>query len=205
MALKGEHRFPRVGESILAWCGSMAKPSLYRRVLGDQFGLLAPALQSFHDSVETRQASGTFDVTRGAGRWRSWLATLLRLPPAGTNVPVTLEVVVDGDREQWVRRFDAHLMQTWQWQSGELLIEAGGPLRLGFELVPEQDRLRYRLRRAWFCLVPLPGFLAPRIEAIEVGREDGWEVTVRFILPVVGLLIQYQGAVRGPVSADLTA
>ena len=182
----------------------MVEPSLYRRILGDQLDQLAPALRRFHDSSVTRQASGTFEVIRGAGRWRGWLATLLRLPPAGLEVPVTLEVAVTGNQERWVRCFDSHLMPTWQWQSGELLIEAGGPLRLGFELLPEQDGLRYRLRRTWFCLVPLPSFLAPRVEAIELGRDDGWDVTVQFTLPLIGLLIQYQGSLHLPASAALT-
>lgn len=176
--------------------GETTTPSLYRRILGDKLDVLPQPLRKFHESPGGARAQGTFHVTRGPGRLRGWLAALLGFPPTAPNVPLELQVAVEGDRERWIRRFDKHPLETLQWQSRNLLIESGGPMRFGFELIADKSSLRYRLVRAWFCLVPLPRWLSPRLEGIESHREGGWNVEVKFALPVVGMLIRYEGFVR---------
>ena len=173
----------------------MAATSLYRRILGDKLDLLPQPMRNFHDSPVGGRAHGQFRVLRGYGRFRGWLASLLGFPPTASNVLLKLEVLVEDERERWIRHFGHHHMETMQWQSRNLLIEAGGPMRFGFELIVDETGLRYRLVRAWCCWVPLPRLLSPRLEAIEIHREGGWDVEVRFSLPVVGLLIRYEGFV----------
>jgi hypothetical protein len=173
----------------------MADESLYRRVLGDQFDQLPGSLYRFHDLKDGGVGQGTFNITRGTGWFRGFLASAMGLPPAGTDVPLQLTVTVDRGRETWDRRFGDHTMKTLQWHNGKLLIEAGGPLRLGFELIADDTFIQFKLIKAWFCLVPIPRFLAPVLKATETACEGGWDVEVEFSLPMLGRLIRYQGRV----------
>jgi hypothetical protein len=137
------------------------EPSLYRQVLGDAYGLLPAALQHFHEQPWGGRRSGDFEVRRGNGRLRNWLASLLGLPRAASSVPVTLQVVVEGDRERWIRTFGALRMETMQLNQNGLLVEAAGPMRFGFHLAADSTGLEYRTCRAWFWLFRLPRMLIP--------------------------------------------
>ena len=173
----------------------MANESLYRRILGDQLDNLPSAMRRFHDAKNGITARGKFKVTRGLGWFRNFLTSMMRLPPSGSDVPMELSVTPVGGREHWVRRFGNHSMKTKQWQARTLLIEAGGPMRFAFELLANETSVQFKLIRAWFCLIPLPRFLAPRLEAIETACEGGWDVVVQFSLPLLGMLIRYEGRV----------
>src|SRR5262245_27743173 len=79
--------------------------SLYQRLLGEQFEMLPAALQEFHGRTDGGRGQGEFQVRRGRGRIRNWLASLLGLPAAAASVPVRLEVIVERRRERWIRHF----------------------------------------------------------------------------------------------------
>jgi Domain of unknown function (DUF4166) len=166
---------------------------LYRRLLGDAFDRLPPVWRRFHDSPTGGSGSGTFRVTRGKGRLANLLANLGGLPRAGDAVPVRLRVVVEGERERWVREFPACRMETVQWARDGLLVEAVGPVRLGLRVQPEGEVLRFDVVRAWVLGVPVPRWLAPRASAVTVARDDAWEVDVSLAAPLLGLLVRYQG------------
>ena len=104
----------------------MATPSLYRRVLGASFDQLPEVLRRFHDGAKGGSARGAFRVVRGDGIFRNSVAGLLRMPRAGEDVPIRLEVVVKGDREQWLRHFPGRCTRTVQWADGNLLMERFG-------------------------------------------------------------------------------
>ena len=173
----------------------MESGSLYRRILGDRLDALPSALRRFHDAVNGGTAKGKFKVTRGPGRFRNLLASMISLPASGSDVPLELIVKADGAREHWIRRFGNHPMRTRQWKAGPLLIEAGGPMRFGFQLIANERGIQFKLIRAWFCLVRLPRFVFPRVEATETACEGGWDVMVQFSLPGAGMLIRYEGRV----------
>ena len=173
----------------------MASESLYRRILGDQLDNLPSPMRHFHGAANGSAAQGIFNIMRGPGWFRNFLASMMSLPPSGSDVPMDLSVTPDGPREHWVRRFGNHSMKTQQWKARTLLIEAGGPMRFAFELVANETSVQFKLVRAWFCLIPLPRFIAPRLEAIETACEGGWDVVVQFSLPLLGMLIRYEGRV----------
>jgi hypothetical protein len=173
----------------------VASESLYRRILGDQLDKLPSPMRHFHDAANGSTAKGIFNITRGPGWFRNFLASMMSLPPSGSDVPLELSVTPVGPREHWVRRFGNHSLKTQQWKAGTLLIEAGGPMRLGFELVTNETSIQFKLIRAWFCLIPLPRFLALRLQATETACEGGWDVVVQFSLPLLGTLIRYEGRV----------
>jgi hypothetical protein len=173
-----------------------ASPSLYRRLFGERFDALPPALRDLHDVPAERRFTARFRITRGRGWLKALVCRSQGLPRAGEEVPLTLVLRPDGAGERWERRFPDVTMTSRQWQAGELLVESFGLLRLGFELVREGDTLHLVLRRAWLLGLRWPLFLAPRIDAVEAAEPDGCAVRVRIALPLLGLLIQYEGKVR---------
>jgi hypothetical protein len=171
----------------------MAALSLYRRILGTRFAALPEVLRKFHDEPGGGRARGTFRIERGAGRIGNAVASLLGMPEAGTDVPIRLQVIVEGDRERWVRFFGAHRLETVQWMRGSLLMEAFGPVTFSSELVIDGSRLRYEFRRTWFAGIPLPRELSPSVDGSVNARDDGWRVSVRIFAPFLGELVHYEG------------
>jgi Domain of unknown function (DUF4166) len=174
----------------------MASESLYRRVLGASFDELPALLKRFHDDAEGGRASGTVRVDRGAGLVRNAVASLLAMPRAGTDVPVRLRVVVEGDREQWVRHFGEQRVSSRQWAQGELLLERRGPVSFSSALVVRGSRLLYDFRRAWFAGIPLPAALSPYVDGYVDAGENGWRVVVHIFAPFLGEIVHYEGWVE---------
>src|SRR5262249_51241796 len=138
-----------------------ARPSFYRRLLGERFDALPATLREFHDITTERRFVAHFRITRGRGRLKALLCRLQGLPRAGDRIPLTLVLRPDGNGERWERRFPDVALASRQWQVGELLVESFGLLRLGFELVREGDALRLIVKRAWLLGLRWPLFLAP--------------------------------------------
>jgi hypothetical protein len=168
-------------------------PTLYRRLLGDAFDTLPPVLRRFHAQEAGGSARLVFEVSHGNGGLSRAAAKIGRLPRPGAKVRGSLRVVVEGERERWIREVGGRRVETLQWRADGRLIEATGLLRLGFEVNGDADGLRFRSVRGWLGGLPLPPPLLPKVTASIVGREASWWVTVRVELPVLGLLMQYEG------------
>jgi Domain of unknown function (DUF4166) len=181
--------------SLLDRC-VMAARSLYRRILGARFDALPEVLRRFHDTPGGGRARGTLQVERAAGPLRNALASLLRLPEAGTDVSIRLEVEVEGDRERWVRHLQGRRLETVQWAQGDLLIESYGPTAFSSALVVEGSCLRYEFRRAWVIGILLPRRLAPLVDGRADAGDGGWRVAVRVAAPILGELVHYEGWVE---------
>lgn len=174
----------------------MPPQSLYRRILGARFEALPDVLRRFHDTPGGGRAHGTLQVERPEGRFRNALASLLGLPEAGRDVPVRLEVEVEGDRERWVRHLQGRRLETVQWARGGLLMERYGPTAFASALVIEGSCLRYEFRRAWVTGVRLPRRLSPRVDGRVDAGDGGWRVAVRIGAPCLGELVHYEGWVE---------
>jgi Domain of unknown function (DUF4166) len=174
----------------------VAVQSLYRRLLGDQLDTLPEVLRRFHDAPEGGRARATFQVERGAGRFRNAVASLLGMPRAGRDVPVRLEVRVDGDRERWVRHFPGRTVVTTQWAEGGLLIEAFGLTSFSSAVVVDRSSLCYEFRRAWFAGVALPAWLSPYVDGRVQAGDGGWNVVVHVFAPFLGEIVHYEGWVE---------
>ena len=169
--------------------------SLYRRVMGEAFDALPPVLRRFHGLEAGGRAGGLLRVTRGDGRLRNLVAGAVGLPEAGEQVPLELHVLVEGDRERWVRAFGARRMVSVQWARGDMLMEGVGGVRFGFEVVIEPGGARFVCRRNWLLGLPLPSWLTTRIEAEVRGGDEGWWLRVTVTAPLVGRLVEYEGEV----------
>ncbi len=171
----------------------MATLSLYRRVLGAGFEQLPEVLRRFHDGPRGGSARGTFRVVRGDGMVRKIVAGLLRMPRAGENVPIWLEIKVSGDREQWLRHFPGRCTRTVQWADGNLLMERFGLTSFSSALVVRGSRVHYEFRQAWFAGIPLPLWLSPYVDGYVDAAENGWRVAVHIFAPFLGEIVHYEG------------
>jgi hypothetical protein len=141
-------------------------------------------------------------VSRGTGRLARWLASLLGLPAAGEAVPVTLTVTASADGEEWRRTFAGVPLVTRQSARPDgLLAERVGLAELRFRLEVRDGGLVYHpagaaLRLGWLRM-PLPNWLAPTVVAREApaGASGRAEVSIRMSVPLLGLLICYEGAI----------
>lgn len=170
--------------------------SLYRRALGKAFDDLPPVLRAFHDHPTGGIAQGSFRVTRPPGHLRAIIATLMRLPRPGEDIPVRLRVRTEGNSERWLRDFGSQCLETRQWISQDLLIEAAGPLRFAHRVRADSAGMDFQFVRCRLFGLPLPNRLSPHINAVVRACESGWWVQVRIEVPLLGLLTQYEGEIK---------
>jgi hypothetical protein len=155
---------------------------LYPQLLQGDFENLPRALRDFHSAPGGGTASGTVDVRRESG----CLAGLIGFPPSGNGIPLRLQVIADGNREVWIRRFGEKVLQSFQRREGDLLLETVGPVRVFFRIFADHTGMRFQSQRARLWMFPLP----LRIEAQAWGTDRAWEFQV-----TVAWVGSYRGAV----------
>ncbi|HZJ15664.1 MAG TPA: DUF4166 domain-containing protein [Chthoniobacteraceae bacterium] len=167
---------------------------------GEICAQLAEPLQRAHcTDVEFR---GAFRVEHGRGWLARLLARLSRLPSAGANIETHLLITADGPHTHWRRSFAGRTFCTTQWFDGSsCVVERWGPIQLRFRLIVREDELRYEQAGAALHVgplrMPLPRWLAPRVEASEWPLEcKRVGVRVSVTLPLVGRLLAYEGEVQ---------
>lgn len=167
--------------------------SLYRRIMGTGFDELPEALRRFHDAPDGVRATGSFRVERGSGWLRNAFATIMGFPAAGVDVPVRLNVVLEGDRERWIRELGGRRLVSTQWARGNLLMERVGPASFSCSVMFDGSRLHYQFLRAWWLGIPLPRRLSPFVESYVEPGDRGWWVLVRIFAPFLGKIVSYEG------------
>ena len=175
---------------------------LYPQLLGDSWVGLAEGVRGLHCTGSAVHGVGFMRVTRGRNRLARWLASLLRLPAAGEAVPVTLVVTPSAAGEEWRRTFAGKPLVTRQWLGPDgILVERAGLAEIRFRLEVRDGGLVFHqtgttLRLGWLRF-PLPRWLAPTVAARETpaGPSGGTAVSVRMTLPILGLLISYEGLI----------
>jgi Domain of unknown function (DUF4166)/Saccharopine dehydrogenase NADP binding domain len=177
--------------------GAFDQAPLYRRVLGEAWDLLPPALRAMHAVTDTLTADGTAIVDRGQGLMARLVARLMGFPPAGRDVPVTVTFRVADGREHWGRTFGRYAFSSLQEQGRgrfeRQLCERFGPFRFGLALAVEEDRLRLVLRGWSLAWLPLPVSIAPRIDAYERADAGRFHFHVEISHPWLGLIVRYNG------------
>lgn len=176
-----------------------APPALYRRVLGpDQ--VLHPAVAALHLEPGCTCSRGLVTVSRGTTATARLLGWLLRLPAAGTGVPVLLEISRHGENESWRRRFGQDVLVSSRQYAGidGRLRERYGPVELDLELRASHGALCVTGQSAALCLGrwrwPMPALFAPHVEAsVRPAGGSAVSVHVGIDLHLTGLLLSYQG------------
>jgi Domain of unknown function (DUF4166) len=170
---------------------------LYRRVLGEAWDSLPAPLQTMHDVQSERTADGIAVVERGSGLLARLVGFIIGLPPAGTDIPITVSFRARHGREYWQRNFAGSVFSSVQAQGRgrfeRLLCERFGPLNFVMALVCERGRIRLVVRRWGVCGIPLPRALAPRGESYEFVEAGRFHFHVEIATPITGLIVRYRG------------
>ena len=171
--------------------------ALYSRLLGGEWVNLDERVRWAHSAGVEK--CGTFRVTHGTGWPARWATRSSRLPQETSAAETCLRIIADDSGERWERSFNGETFTTQQWAAGGMLVERFGAWELRFALRVEQGALVYEPRGARFCFgllrLPMPLACAPFVEAREWAGEDKARVrvAVKVTLPIVGLLIAYDG------------
>jgi hypothetical protein len=166
---------------------------LYRRLLGERFERLPAQVQELHDVVDTSVWTGRADVERGHSPLSRAVATLLRLPPAGRDLPLEVIFMPDGGTELWTRRFGDAVFRSVQYARAGLLRERVGPSTFIFALETSADGLGLKLEGMRLLGVPLPRFAWPSVYTFESERQGRYHFEVEAALPLIGRLVRYAG------------
>ena len=176
----------------------MTKPlGLFPRVLGRDWDALPDVVKRGHELEPEFHGRGTFTIVHG----ESWLlrvaARVMGMPPAGDAIATRLDVVSDDDELVWRRDFGGSRMDSRMYETdGRRIAERRGLVELCMRVTVEERAIVYRSDGARLRLgrvrVPLPSWLAPRIE----GRvwEDGAAMRTRIRIDSwMGPLVTYEG------------
>ncbi|WP_395020359.1 DUF4166 domain-containing protein [Dongia sp.] len=174
-------------------------PSPFRRWLGAAVDILPQAIRELHDDPLERSVSGTVTVTRGTHPIAALMGRVLGFPPDAENLPLTVAFEPRGDGEIWRRifptsTFRSHL-KPWPGRAGAMR-ECVGPLAYGFRLDTDAQGLRMVFERWWFCGMPLPRALGPRVAAAQWQEGEDYCFSVDVSGVGLGRVIAYRGRLR---------
>ena len=179
--------------------------SLYEMLLGELWSNVASAVQRAHPRELPIERIGSFDITHGCGFLARFLGRFSKLPAAGRAVPTRLSVERKGGGEIWRRKFATFPLESKQHvPRAGILVERFGTIEFRFKVQAMDGGIVFRQTRAAICVgrcrLPLPAWLGPRVDAQEMPGETENQTRVRVTvrLPIVGLLIDYQGRIEQP-------
>jgi NAD(P)-dependent dehydrogenase (short-subunit alcohol dehydrogenase family) len=191
--IAAEFRPFRIRTSLTA----LVQEPLFRRVLGQGIDQLPPALRDAHDVRHSLVLRGRAHVKGPANPIARLVAHAFRLPRAGADVPVEVEIRagVDGS-EVWQRNFRGRVLRSKLVpgrRRGEVT-ERFGPMVATLSLEIDGAAIVYRVVGARLLGIRVPQLLAPVSEARERVDADGrFTFDVPIHMPLAGRLVHYRG------------
>ena len=122
----------------------MTQP-LFRRLLGAAIDDLPPVLREAHDSRIDQRWRGVAQVEAHPNPLARLLCRMMRLPPAGTAIPVTVWFERRGTAEHWHRDFAGRRYGSTLVERDGLMIERMGMATNIFRVSVEDGALRLDL------------------------------------------------------------
>ena len=172
---------------------SASSPSIYRQVLREEFGRLAPELQLLHDVRGYARLRGECRIEAGEGLAARILRWLLGLPLPAENAALDFELTATAEHETWIRHFPGRAMRsTLQAVDGRLL-ERIGPVGCWFSLELEGGTLAMKLSRMTVLGLPWPRAWTPAVWGNEHGSGGRLYFDAGVRVPGVGLVTAYRG------------
>ena len=175
-----------------------APAPLFRRLLGDAYDALPPAIRQAHEVHGVLVLEGKADAASPDNFLGALIAQLFRLPRSGSNMPVRVEMRSEDDgSETWTRIYPGVTMRSnlrnadpGTHQVDEVL----GPLTIRLQWKPTERGLQLETLGARLFGCPLPDFLRPRSHASEtVGADGQFHFDVPIALPLIGTIVHYTG------------
>jgi len=168
---------------------------LYQRLFGNIWGALPAPLQKIHTC---KKAEGVANVDTGKNLLSRLIQNLFGFPKAGRDVPIQVEFQKKGLGEIWQRSFAGKSFSSFQSEgrvpSQRLLSERFLMFDFDFALVFESDRLSLVVRHWRVFGIPLPLGLSPIKNTFEYVEDERFCFHVEVSLPLVGLIVRYQGS-----------
>ncbi|MFY8107141.1 MAG: DUF4166 domain-containing protein [Elstera sp.] len=160
---------------------------------------LPSPLQAFHADTGPRLWEGRASVVTGASPVARLIARVLKLPAAGEDIPVTVDVediTPPGgpSAQRWGRTFAGRRFHSiLDVSPSGTLCERFGGLRFHLGLAPSVEALALTVTGWDFYGLPLPISLAPRADAYEsVDARGRFYADIRLTLPGISLLVHYR-------------
>lgn len=181
---------------------------LFRSVMGAAFDRLPAPIRRLHDRRRGDcRAAGRCTIELGRTRLARAAARLLWLPPAGSDVALTVDFAVRENGETWRRNF-AGVVVTSHMRPGVgalagLVIERRFPVAAAMRLVADAAGVTYQPLRCWLFGLRVPPWLGPRVTARESVVAGRFHFDVMIGAPLLGTIIRYRGWLV-PASAEET-
>lgn len=168
--------------------------TLFQQALGAAFYNLPEAVRRLHALRGTARHAGVATIERGRNPLARLCATVAGLPKSMRDAPTTVEFVADAKRETWRRDFGGMRMQSRLTFADGLLRERLGPLQFRYRLHAGGEALWWQVVGVRvFGLLPLPATWFDGVRCREREHAGRYEFLVEARLPLVGLVIRYEG------------
>ncbi|HEY2367389.1 MAG TPA: DUF4166 domain-containing protein [Polyangiaceae bacterium] len=178
----------------------MKRPGLFERTLGASWAELPEIVKRGHELEGGLHGDGAFDVVHGASFLARLFARAMGMPRPGRAIPTTLDVKLEGDDLVWRRDFGGTRLESSMYAiDGGRIAERRGPIELCLRVSVRDGGVEYRCEGARLRVgnlrVPLPSFLAPRIEGRVWADGDAMRTRIA-ITSFVGMIATYEGPLR---------
>jgi hypothetical protein len=167
---------------------------LFRRLLGSTIETLPPVLRAAHDARDDQHWVGRAEVRASRNPLARLLCRMMRLPPIGEDMPVSVAFDRRGDREYWHRSFAGRRYESVLHVSETgLMIERMGPATNIFRVSVTAETLHLDLIGFRFLGIPVPFWLRPHCHAVEREDDGRYVFDVPVSVPWLGAIIHYTG------------
>jgi hypothetical protein len=168
--------------------------TIYQQVLGEQFARLPNAVRTLHSLQGQAAYTGRTDIQRGRNPLAGLCALFTGLPPAMRDAPTRVDFLADPRHEIWQRDFGGKRMTSTLTCRDSLLCERLGAVQFRFELQAVAGEIWWIVRGVRLLgVLPLPAGWFRGVRCREREQQGRYEFLVEAALPLVGLLVRYEG------------
>ena len=159
-----------------------APAPLFRRLLGDAYDALPPAIRQAHEVHGVLVLEGKADAASPDHVLGTLIAWLFRLPRSGSDMPVRVEMRSEDDgSETWTRIYPGVTMRSNLRNADSAthqVDEVLGPLSIRLQWKPSERGLQLETIRRSHVRMSATGLFAPAL-ACQRDRRRGWPIPFR--------------------------
>ncbi len=173
-------------------------PSIFVQLLGDSVAVLPPTVRALHELPMPGEVRGRAFATSAKHPLARLCARIAGLPVVDGEIDarVTFEMP-RADTEIWTRYFGKSTFRSRLRAVNGELHEQLGPIRIRFRLHGDHDGIVWQPLGIDFLRLPLPALLIRGVQARELERDGRYRFDVAAVLPLVGLIVRYDGWLDG--------